>query len=181
MQENYKAPWAPLINHTVRTTAPPVPTQIQPWLHPLYHPRFRHRTAAPGRTSRRHLPTASDGNKKEHPSPWSSPFLLLLLSPPCLPSLSHREPPPGPPSNLPTPPRAPHRRRELPRTSCQRSRLLLCSTTIAPRRSVCTAMEPRALVSPPLSSSTGLISLLVVPSEPACVMLSGLYPCKVDY
>jgi hypothetical protein len=46
------------------------------------------------------------------------------------------------------PPRAPHRRRELPRPPCRCPRLLLCSTTVAPRCSVCTAVEPRAPVSP---------------------------------
>jgi hypothetical protein len=58
---------------------------------------------------------------------------------------------PGPPSNFPTPPRAPHRCRELPRPPCRRPRLLLCCTAVAPHRSVCSTMEPPAPVSPPLS------------------------------
>jgi hypothetical protein len=43
---------------------------------------------------------------------------------------------------------APHQRHELPWAPCRCPRLLLCSITVAPRRSVCAAMEPPAPVSP---------------------------------
>jgi hypothetical protein len=50
--------------------------------------------------------------------------------------------------NNPSVPQAPHRRHELPRPHCRHPRLLLCSTTIAPRHSVCATVEPPTPASP---------------------------------
>jgi hypothetical protein len=59
----------------------------------------------------------------------------------------------GPSLKTPSAPQAPHQRRELPRPPCRHPRLLLYSTNVAPRRSVCAAMEPPAPVSPFLPES----------------------------
>jgi hypothetical protein len=73
-------------------------------------------------------------------------FFLIRPSPPLHHRIAVIEPPrnaaPGPPSSYPSPPRAPHRLRELPRLPCRCPWMLLCSTTITPHRLICATMEP---------------------------------------
>jgi hypothetical protein len=126
--EKYKTVWAPLVSLMVRTTAPPVPTAFGPWPLPLCHPRLRcrHRTAH----SLAAAPLLSSPSiKGAHPPRWAALFLLRPFAASVLSCCHHWDAVkrrPGPPLNLPSPPWARHRLRELPRPPCRRPRLLLC-------------------------------------------------------
>jgi hypothetical protein len=100
--------------------------------------------------SRRRAALASNGYKRS--TPGEQLFSSSAPSPPLRRRAAIIEPPQtatSVPLRTPlTSPRAPHRCRELPQPLCRRPRLLLCSTTVAPRRSVCAAVEPPAPVNP---------------------------------
>jgi hypothetical protein len=150
----YETAWAPLVSDTVRTTVPPVLTAFGPRSPPLYHSWLCCRPRSP--QSRAAICQPPLVAIKGAPLPVSSPSSPLPLHYHCVvvpPSLSCHEMLPRSPSELPDTARAPHRRWELPRPPYRRPRLLLRSTTIAARRSVCAAIEPLAPVSPPLSSA----------------------------
>jgi hypothetical protein len=94
--------WTPLISHTVRTTAPPMPTAFGPRPPSLCHPWLHRRPCRPqSRVAICQPPLAAI---KRTPLPVSSPFPPPPLHRHCAPvppSLSHRETPPQSPSKLP--------------------------------------------------------------------------------
>jgi hypothetical protein len=101
-----------------------------------------------------------------------------IVSPP----LNYRKMPPGPPPNFLSPPRAPHRRRELIGPPCQCPRLLLRNiaavplqpnqaTVDSPLKPSSDCLDPILSTAPPSTSSPTARTLTVTPT-PACRRLS---------
>jgi hypothetical protein len=118
--------WAPLVSHTVRITAPPVPTTFVLQPPPLCRALG---LTAPGRHARHPFPTTSVGCKREQTPLWSTFFLLHLLPPLCRCASRHQAAVDSylwPSSGQPT---------DSPRTARQLTPSLTCPSPSSPRLS----------------------------------------------